>query len=51
MNYSNEKYSVTKQERIAQLVTITTNNLKFELVDSLDESERSEGGFWSTGKN
>ena len=51
MNYSNEKYSVTKQERIAQLVTITTNNLKFELVDSLDESERSEGGFGSTGKN
>ena len=51
MNYSTEKYTVTKHERIAQLVAITTNNLKFEQVDILDESVRSEGGFGSTGKN
>ena len=51
MNYSTEKYTVTKHERIAQLVAITTNNLKFEQVDNLDESVRSEGGFGSTGKN
>ncbi len=51
MNYSHETYTVIKHERIAQLVAITTNNLKFEQVNNLDESARSEGGFGSTGKN
>jgi|TARA_B100001113_G_C20746434_1_gene464681 dUTP pyrophosphatase len=51
MNYSKETYTVTKHERIAQLVAITTENLEFHEVDNLDDSERSDGGFGSTGKN
>lgn len=51
MNYSKETYKVAKHERIAQLVAITTNNLIFEEVENLDDSERSDGGFGSTGKN
>ena len=51
MNYSKETYIVTKHERIAQLVAITTENLEFHVVDNLDDSERSDGGFGSTGKN
>ncbi len=51
MNYSNEVYTVTKNERVAQLVTISTGSITFEKVEELDITDRSEGGFGSTGKN
>ena len=51
MNYSNEVYTVSQNERVAQLVTITTGNISFEKVDDLDLTDRSTGGFGSTGKN
>ena len=51
MNYSDVQYKVNKHERIAQLVTIATGEIKFEIVDNLDVSERSDRGFGSTGKN
>ena len=51
MNYSNKVYTVSQSERVAQLVTIATGNISFEEVDELDFSERSTGGFGSTGKN
>ena len=51
MNYSNEVYTVSQNERIAQLVTITTGSITFEKVEKLDISDRSSGGFGSTGKN
>jgi len=51
MNYSEETYTVIKHERVAQLVAITTGSISFEEVLDLDESDRSEGGFGSTGKN
>ena len=51
MNYSDETYTVVKHERVAQLVAITTGNITFKEVSDLDESDRSEGGFGSTGKN
>ena len=51
MNYSDVTYIVKKHERIAQLVAITTSNLIFDEVDNLDASDRSHGGFGSTGKN
>ena len=50
MNYSDVTYIVKRHERIAQLVAITTGNLIFDEVDSLDASDRSDGGFGSTGK-
>ena len=42
---------VSQNERIAQLVTITTGSITFEKVEKLDISDRSSGGFGSTGKN
>ena len=51
MNYSNEVYTVSLNERVAQLVTITTGSISFEKVEELDSSDRSTGGFGSTGKN
>ena len=51
MNYSDETYTVSKHERVAQLVTISTGTISFEEVQNLDASDRSEGGFGSTGKN
>ena len=51
MNYSDEVYTVSQNERVAQLVTITTGSISFEKVDDLDISDRSTGGFGSTGKN
>ena len=51
MNYSDVTYTVKRHERVAQLVAITTNDLIFDQVDNLDASDRSDGGFGSTGKN
>ena len=51
MNYSDESYIVTKHERVAQLVVITTGTITFDEVSDLDISDRSKGGFGSTGKN
>ena len=51
MNYSNEVYTVSQNERVAQLVTMTTGSISFEKVEELDNSDRSSGGFGSTGKN
>ena len=51
MNYSDQVYTVSQNERVAQLVTITTGSISFEKVKELDNSDRSSGGFGSTGKN
>jgi len=51
MNYSNSVYTIELNERIAQLVLIKTENLSFQEVTELQDSERSDGGFGSTGKN
>lgn len=51
MNYSDEVYTVLQNERVAQLVTISTGSITFEKVQELDISDRSTGGFGSTGKN
>lgn len=37
-------------DRIAQLVALPFLPLSFEIVDTLEESERGDGGFGSTGK-
>lgn len=38
-------------DRIAQLVVMPVVQARFELVDSLDPTERGEGGYGSTGVN
>lgn len=49
-NLSREPYTIQPYERIAQLVISPVVQAEWEEVDSLDETERGEGGFGSTGK-
>ena len=48
-NHSTNDQIIEPFERIAQLVIAPYYKANFELSDSLDETERGEGGFGSTG--
>ena len=50
INLSKDEYIVQPQERIGQLVLNKVEQMEFEIVSSLDETERGEGGFGHTGK-
>lgn len=50
-NFSNQKFSVTKGDRIAQLIIEKIALPEVVIVDQLDDSERGAGGFGSTGIN
>lgn len=50
VNVSNEDYVVQPGERIAQMVINKIEQIDFNLVEELDETERGEGGFGHTGK-
>lgn len=41
--------SIEKGERVAQLVFNKIETARFKVVDNLDDTERGEGGFGSTG--
>ena len=43
-------YNVKQHDRIAQLVFIQHEQAEFEVVESLSETERQDGGFGSSGK-
>lgn len=49
-NDTDEIQTIDKGERIAQLVIIPYMEINFEPVDNLDETNRGEGGFGSSGK-
>jgi dUTP pyrophosphatase len=49
VNLSRKKYIINKGDRIAQLVFIKYEKVQFEEVDSLDQTNRGEGGFGHTG--
>ena len=49
VNVSNEAYTIQPDERIAQMVITPFLTAEYFLVDELDETERGEGGFGSTG--
>lgn len=49
VNLSSEAFTVTKGERIAQLVLAKHETIEWEEVEELSESLRAEGGFGSTG--
>ncbi len=49
-NVSNDPYTIQDGERIAQLVIAKHETISWEQVEVLDETERGEGGFGSTGK-
>ncbi len=48
-NHSNEPYTVTAGERIAQMVITPYIKCDFEEADTLDDTDRGQGGFGSTG--
>ena len=49
INLSNEDFIIQPGERIAQMVINKFEKIEFELVNTLDETERGAGGFGHTG--
>ena len=49
-NTSPMVYTIKQHDRIAQLVFVQHERAEFEVVDSLSETERQDGGFGSSGK-
>jgi dUTP pyrophosphatase len=49
-NLGNKSYVINKDDRIAQLIIEKIETPKVILLDKLEETERGEGGFGSTGK-
>lgn len=49
-NHGGSKYEVKKDDKIAQLVILPCLLPELELVDSLEETDRGENGFGSTGR-
>lgn len=48
-NISDEPYEIHKGDRIAQMLVMPSYRFKANIVDSLEDSDRGEGGFGSTG--
>ena len=48
-NHGKDKVEIKRGDRIAQLALQKIYNIEWEVVESLDETERGEGGFGSTG--
>lgn len=49
INLSDQEYSIENGERIAQLVFQQVEKVSLELVETLADTERGEGGFGHTG--
>jgi dUTP pyrophosphatase len=49
-NHGTTKYEVKKGDKIAQLVIVPCMLPSLELVDSLEETDRGDAGFGSTGR-
>lgn len=50
VNLSNNDFVVNPSERIAQMVVAKHEQVDFQIVETLDETERGDGGFGHTGK-
>lgn len=49
-NMSKDTYTINPGERIGQLVLNKVEQIEWEVVETLDETERGAGGFGHTGK-
>lgn len=49
-NISDSAYEIKKGDRIAQMYVVPVHRFKAQVVDELDETDRNDGGFGSTGK-
>ncbi len=50
INLGDKPYTITDGERIAQMVITNTPQFEIETADTLNDTQRGEGGFGSTGK-
>jgi dUTP pyrophosphatase len=48
-NIKNYEFSISKGDRLFQLVSTDLSSIEFKIVDELSDSTRGEGGFGSTG--
>ena len=48
-NRSNKSYEIQSGERIAQMVFVPVEQVKFEIVEEFEDSSRGEGGFGHSG--
>lgn len=51
VNLSNEPFVINDGERICQMVIASYQQVEWESVEVLDDTERGAGGFGHTGKN
>ncbi len=51
INHGHEDFSIERGDRIAQLVIAPVLRAEWEHVDTLDDTERGDGGFGHTGSN
>ena len=49
INHGTEDFIINRGDRIGQMVIAPVYQARFEETESLDETERGEGGFGSTG--
>ena len=49
INCSQQAFTVKNKDRIAQIIFASVIQAEFSITDSLERSERGEGGFGSTG--
>jgi len=49
INLGQEPFTITRNERIAQMVIQTVPDIVFEEVEELTDTERGDGGFGHTG--
>lgn len=50
INLSQEAFEIKDSERIAQMVVSKHETVEWQLVESINQTERGEGGFGHTGK-
>lgn len=50
INFGQEPYQIKKGDKIAQLLIIPCEHAEFEETEDLEESQRGEGRFGSTGR-
>ena len=50
INLSNQEFVINHGDRIAQMVISKHENAQWQVVESLNETSRGEGGFGHTGK-
>ena len=50
VNLSNEPFTIESGERIAQMIVARYEQIEWQSVEELGETERGAGGFGSTGK-